>query len=305
MPIAVALAFAAAPVLAKGRSGGHGGRSHSSSHGHAQSRSGGSHSGGSHASAAGRAHGRGASGSSSDAGAHHASGSNSERRSTSRLQGAESPRERRVSRSAPPLTDAQRRQPRPGTGRGDRFFGHGVNGRYGRSYFSRSYFNRPYLSLGLGYRYRSRYFDPFFYDYGYPSSYYYDDYDSPAPYRYGSRDVIVDPMVGEDTGDLGAIPSDPDRVPPGEEPDDPYARPLERGQQDAEPGMLRLNVRPPDASIYVDDELRGSGRQLESLRLAAGRHHIDVVRPGYQSVTREIDVRPRETRTLEVDLRPF
>ena len=48
-------------------------------------------------------------------------------------------------------------------------------------------------------------------------------------------------------------------------------------------GTLRLDVRPSDASIYVDGAFRGTGR-LRSLRLPPGRHRIEVVRPGYRTL---------------------
>lgn len=99
---------------------------------------------------------------------------------------------------------------------------------------------------------------------------------------------------------------------PGEE------RPVERGEQEdrwresesraredealATSGRLRLSVEPGDASVYVDGAFRGSGREASELRLAPGRHRIEIVRPGYKTVEREVDVAPGETTTLEVEL---
>jgi hypothetical protein len=74
----------------------------------------------------------------------------------------------------------------------------------------------------------------------------------------------------------------------------------ERG--DAEAATVRLDLRPSDASVYVDGEFRGSGRHAETLRLAPGRHRIEVVRPGYRTVEREVDVRPGETTRVEIEL---
>jgi hypothetical protein len=67
-------------------------------------------------------------------------------------------------------------------------------------------------------------------------------------------------------------------------------------------GRLRLSVEPADASVYVDGAFRGSGREASELRLAPGRHRIEIVRPGYKTVEREVDVVPGETTTLEVEL---
>ena len=73
-------------------------------------------------------------------------------------------------------------------------------------------------------------------------------------------------------------------------------------RDDADAGTLRLDVTPPDASVYVDGEFRGAGRRLENLRLAPGRHRIEVVRPGYRTVEREVDVRPGEISRVEIEL---
>jgi hypothetical protein len=70
----------------------------------------------------------------------------------------------------------------------------------------------------------------------------------------------------------------------------------------AEAGTVRLDLKPSDASVYVDGEFRGSGRRAEVLRLAPGRHRIEVVRPGYRTVEREIDVRPGDNTRVEIQL---
>jgi hypothetical protein len=76
----------------------------------------------------------------------------------------------------------------------------------------------------------------------------------------------------------------------------------EDDRDDAEAGTLRLDLKPSDASVYVDGEFRGSGRRVENLRLAPGRHRIEVVRPGYRTVEREIDVRAGENSRVEIEL---
>jgi hypothetical protein len=91
--------------------------------------------------------------------------------------------------------------------------------------------------------------------------------------------------------------------------DDQYGRrererdqPGEDDRDDAEAGTVRLDLRPPDASVYVDGEFRGAGRRVESLRLAPGHHRLEIVRPGFHTVDREIDVRPGETTRVQIDL---
>src|SRR5262249_59152815 len=96
-----------------------------------------------------------------------------------------------------------------------------------------------------------------------------------------------------------------DREGYGERPDDRDQGRYEPGEDDrddADAGTVHLALRPADASVYVDGEFRGSGRRAETLRLAPGRHRLEVVRPGYRTVEREIDVRPGETTRIDVDL---
>jgi hypothetical protein len=78
--------------------------------------------------------------------------------------------------------------------------------------------------------------------------------------------------------------------------------PGEDDRDDADAGSLRLDLRPADASVYVDGEFRGSGRRVENLRLAPGRHRLEVVRPGYRTVEREVEVRPGEETRVQIDL---
>ena len=67
-------------------------------------------------------------------------------------------------------------------------------------------------------------------------------------------------------------------------------------------GRLELSVRPEDASVYVDGAFRGSAREASTLKLAPGRHRIEVVRPGYKTLEREVDIAPGETTGVKVEL---
>ena len=61
-------------------------------------------------------------------------------------------------------------------------------------------------------------------------------------------------------------------------------------------------VRPDDASVYVDGAFRGSAAEASTLRLAPGRHRIEIVRPGYKTLEREVDIAPGETTGVKVEL---
>ncbi len=67
-------------------------------------------------------------------------------------------------------------------------------------------------------------------------------------------------------------------------------------------GALRFDVRPDDASVYVDGAFRGSARELGSLELPAGAHRIEIVRPGYRTYEREITVEEGGAADVSVEL---
>jgi PEGA domain len=95
--------------------------------------------------------------------------------------------------------------------------------------------------------------------------------------------------AGEDTEDLLGQP-------------DVMARPDGDTRMEDDPGRLRLDVRPLDASIYLDGVFRGTSRDVEALRVPPGRHRLEIVRPGYRTEERDVEVRPGETTELRADL---
>jgi hypothetical protein len=89
------------------------------------------------------------------------------------------------------------------------------------------------------------------------------------------------------------------------DPDEGYRmQERDRGREEARGpmGELHLSVRPDDASVYVDGEFRGSGHQARQLVISPGRHRIEVVRPGFRTYDREVDVREGAPVELEVEL---
>jgi hypothetical protein len=104
---------------------------------------------------------------------------------------------------------------------------------------------------------------------------------------------------------------EPER-PAGEEwgSQEPVERPApasDRARSDEAPatdrlGQLRLDVRPGDATVYVDGEFRGTARESTTLVLRPGFHRIEIVRPGFRTEGRDVEVRPGETRQVDVEL---
>jgi hypothetical protein len=68
-------------------------------------------------------------------------------------------------------------------------------------------------------------------------------------------------------------------------------------------GDLHLEVSPDDASVYVDDAFWGTAREAKRLTLRSGRHVIEAVRPGFETVRRDVDVVTGETIEMQVELR--
>jgi len=115
--------------------------------------------------------------------------------------------------------------------------------------------------------------------------------------RKGSGAGTFEDLAGE-RDDRYARREEEDRDPELED----EAEALADRPEPAEMGRLRLLVRPDDASVYVDGQFRGSGRQAGSIELPPGRHRVEVVRPGFRTEERDVDIDPGTTREEEVEL---
>jgi hypothetical protein len=159
--------------------------------------------------------------------------------------------------------------------------GHGYGHRsygYGRGYSGRSRYYRSYPYYG-GYGYSPYGWGglglSFYYSSGYP---YVGGYS--APYDVG---YVIDE----------SYPGD------GDEPGEEYS---DRGEPREDDAELRLDVMPEDASVWIDGEFRGTARELARLALSPGRHQVELVRPGFRTVTREVEVHPDGTASLRIEL---
>jgi len=74
----------------------------------------------------------------------------------------------------------------------------------------------------------------------------------------------------------------------------------------ATPGQLELELQPPDASVYLDGRLLGSGQELADLHAGLivdpGAHSLSMVRPGYEEQRLDFDVESGQTVSLQVTL---
>jgi hypothetical protein len=121
----------------------------------------------------------------------------------------------------------------------------------------------------------------------------------------GAGEATSEEFAGRPGDDYGRIEDMNDRDRGDDRRDDRRYEPRDRryeGRDDRDGASVRLQVSPRDASVYVDGEFRGSGRDASSLRLSPGRHRIEVVRPGFRTVEREIDVDEGRGADLQVEL---
>ena len=65
---------------------------------------------------------------------------------------------------------------------------------------------------------------------------------------------------------------------------------------------LRLKVEPGDASVYVDGTFQGTAHQSRSLDLTPGKHRVEVVRPGYRTFERDVEIEAGKPTDLDVTL---
>ncbi len=75
---------------------------------------------------------------------------------------------------------------------------------------------------------------------------------------------------------------------------------------DGTKGRLLVSVSPMDAAVYLDGHFLGVAQELEhvsaGLLVDVGRHTIEVARPGYRGVTREVDISADDRFELSVTL---
>lgn len=81
----------------------------------------------------------------------------------------------------------------------------------------------------------------------------------------------------------------------------PYPYPAYRNYQPE--SHLRLNVRPRDASVYIDGYFAGTvdefDGKLQRLHVEPGEHEIVIYLEGYRSLTQRLYLSPNSTRTID------
>jgi hypothetical protein len=74
-------------------------------------------------------------------------------------------------------------------------------------------------------------------------------------------------------------------------------------------GGLSFDIRPPQASVYVDGQYVGLVSQFSPdqppLWLTPGRHRVEIHEPGFEAVAFDVDILPGQVIPYYGDLRTF
>lgn len=87
--------------------------------------------------------------------------------------------------------------------------------------------------------------------------------------------------------------------------DDDQPPPPASGRDGRQQGRLLLDVRPGDASIYLDGRFVGTAEEVAQgggLAIAPGDHTLSIVRPGRRAEERHFNARAGEDTTLTIEL---
>ena len=198
-----------------------------------------------------------------------------------------------------PGGSAQARHPQAGA-----YYGGSHSGRYyGGSHSGRYYGGQRYY--GYGYRpgygyYRPRYYGSSFGLYfGFGGAYGYAGLGWGWPYGYGAYGWGAPYYPSAPVTHV--YMSSPDRASEDPDTESPPSA-VRRDSSVPNTGHVRLAVSPADASVYVDDEFWGTASEARRIVLRAGRHRIEIIRPGFTVVRRDVDVVPGETSDVLVEL---
>ena len=133
------------------------------------------------------------------------------------------------------------------------------------------------------------------------------------PYQTKKLKFDLEPLRPGDPAELRPTPPPPGSQPEPQRPDYLRGRPAPRAEpppdREAPPaparfGTLSLRVQPADAEVLIDGE-KWTGpaeSQRLNIRLAAGRHRIEIRKEGYVTYTEDILIRGEATMSLNVSM---
>ena len=129
------------------------------------------------------------------------------------------------------------------------------------------------------------------------------------PYQTKKLKFDLEPLRSGDPAELRPTPPPPGSQPEPQRPD--YLRGRPRPERVEPPaaseaparfGTLSLHVQPTDAEVLIDGE-KWTGpaeNQRLNIKLSAGRHRVEIRKPGYTAYTEDILIRGEATMSLNV-----
>jgi hypothetical protein len=83
---------------------------------------------------------------------------------------------------------------------------------------------------------------------------------------------------------------------------------VQQGQAESESGGFSFEITPDTAAVYVDGKYVGIVANFapteQPLTLTAGRHHLEVHSPGYETMAFDADVTPGQVTPFQGTLQP-
>jgi hypothetical protein len=80
------------------------------------------------------------------------------------------------------------------------------------------------------------------------------------------------------------------------------AEPAEEAKPANASAQISIDVKPADAAVYLDGKFVGTADEVDELDLAAGRHRLEVVRPGHVTFVKELEVPKEGKQELELQI---
>lgn len=83
----------------------------------------------------------------------------------------------------------------------------------------------------------------------------------------------------------------------------PGTRGQGRSEIPSDAPSLRIDVEPDEASVYLDGQFLGIGRQIVGVLIEPGFHRLEVIYPGRETHSQDFEARPGKEIEIRVSLR--
>ncbi len=132
-------------------------------------------------------------------------------------------------------------------------------------------------------------------------------------HQYSSRNIVIQLQMKEDHALIPEIQKEKS-VPKAEKPEymvktEPVKEPVTESKSQVESNLsannIILEIQPADAAIYLNGKFWGIAPEtgkIENLRLKSGTYTLEVIKPGYQSSKRTIEIKGQKLIKITIKL---